>query len=208
MLVKGILTAEDARLAAEHRRRRRGRLQPRRPAARHGAVRRRCAASRSSTRSAIGSTCSSTAGSGAGPTCSRRSRSARGRCWSGGRCCADWRSTGRPALQRVLEILIGEFDNALELAGRPTRDCARPQLRPARRRGWRQPGEHPRHRGHRLRRRGRRTARCCATVTAVRGFAREPRSGSRSTIPVVAGRRGLWRTDSSGHWTGSTSPTT
>ena len=139
-----------------------------------------------STRSATSSTCSSTAGSAAAPTCSRRSRSAPARCWSAGRCCAAWRVNGAAGAQRVLEILLEEFDAALKLAGAPaatTLDRSFVTRAPwARRRR----GEDPRHRGHRLRRRRGRAARCCATDTTVTGFARDP---GRLTleIPVVQG---------------------
>ena len=110
------------------RRARRGRLQPRRPPARHGARGRRRAARRSSMRSAVGSRCSSTAASAAAPTCSRRSRSARARCWSGARRCGDLRSPARRRRSGCSRSCLREFDAALALAGVPRAARARPKL--------------------------------------------------------------------------------
>ena len=79
---------------------RRGRLQPRRPAARHRALRRRRAAGRRRRRRRRRSTCSSTAASAAAPTSSRRWRTAPAPSWSAGRSCGGSPPPARPARER------------------------------------------------------------------------------------------------------------
>ena len=44
----------------------------------------------------------------------------RGRCWSAVPCWPAWPWTAPRAPQRVIEILLAEFDNALQLAGAPS----------------------------------------------------------------------------------------
>ena len=107
VLVKGILSPEDARLAAEHGAGGDGRLQPRRPPARHRArsAPTRCRRGRGGRRT--GSRCSSTAASAAAPTSPRRWRSGASR--GDGRpagCCGDWPSTAPTGSAHVLEILL------------------------------------------------------------------------------------------------------
>ena len=100
---------------------------------------------------------------------------------------------GAAGAQRVLEILLGEFDNALELAGAPDAGRPRPQLRPAGALGGDGRGEHPRHRRHRVRRRRRRAA---AAARRSRGPRLRPgpdRVDARH--PGRRGRRGLGRRD-------------
>ena len=117
VLVKGVLTAEDAVLA------------PQRPVWTESSSRITAAVSstgsrprstrcrRSSRPRAIVSSCSWTAGFGAGRTSSRRSRSERRRCSPAGRRCGGSAAGGADGVQRVLELLRDELELALALCG-------------------------------------------------------------------------------------------
>ena len=118
MLVKGILTPEDARLAAEHGARGHRRLQPRRPPARHGPV---GVDALDPVLDAVGDRLEVLVDGGV-----RRGTDVLKALALGARAVM----VGRPVLwglavgggagaQRVLEILLAEFDTALALAGSP-----------------------------------------------------------------------------------------
>ena len=134
VVLKGMLTAEDATARGRARRRRGRRLEPRRPPARRRRRRRSTRCPRSSRRSPAASRCSSTAASAAARTSSRRSRSAPAPCSRVARLSVGPR---RPAASegaaRVLELLRAETELALALVGArvPATRVSRP--RPCRR---------------------------------------------------------------------------
>ena len=120
VIVKGVLTAEDARLACEHGAAGDRRLESRRPAARRrGGDDRRAAGGGGGGRRAAGG-----AGRRRHPprraTSSRRWRSARGPCSRAGRRCGDSSPTARRAHGSVLELLRAEIGLALQLVGART----------------------------------------------------------------------------------------
>ena len=129
VVVKGILTADRRAAGRRARSRWRGRLQPRRPPARHGALRRRRAAGGRRRGRRRDRRASSTAASDAAPTCSRRSRSEPAAALVGRPVLWGLAVNGAAGAQRVLEILLEEFEAALKLAGAPRADDARSQLR-------------------------------------------------------------------------------
>ena len=115
LLVKGILTAEDAALAVEARSRRHRRLEPRRPPARRRARRRWTRCRRSSRRSATRPRCCSTAASAVAPTSSRRSRWAPAPCSWDARRSTGSRSEAPTASSGCSSLLREEIELALAL---------------------------------------------------------------------------------------------
>ena len=117
LVLKGILTAEDARLAVGSRCGRR--LGVRTTVAASWTAPRRASRCwrRSSTPWRAGRRSTSTAGSAAGPTCSSRSPSARPRSSPRGRSCTPWPAPARPGVAHALRIYRDELDRALAIAG-------------------------------------------------------------------------------------------
>ena len=133
LVLKGILTAEDARLAVEHGVDAHRRQQPRRPPARPGRRPRSTSSARSSTRSTGGPRSGSTAASGAASTSPSPARSARGACSSAGRYWA-LAAGGRPASSVRSRSCARSSSSRWRSSGRRRRTtsdastCARPTL--------------------------------------------------------------------------------